>query len=63
MYVLLMLMKPEILIEASGCIIDMPHRKCELLDMDRKPQTSFCEDVEGFCSSFHRWSALCCWES
>ena len=35
MYVLLMLMKPEILIEASGCIIDMPHRKCELLDISK----------------------------
>lgn len=46
MYVLLMLMKPEILIDASGCIIDMPHRKCELLDMDRKAQMSFCQDVK-----------------
>lgn len=25
-----MLMRPEILIEASECIIDMPHRKCAL---------------------------------
>lgn len=46
MYVLLMFMKPEILIEASGCIIDMPHRKCELLDMDRKPQMSSCQRHE-----------------
>ena len=46
MYVLLTLMKPEILTEASGCIIDMPHRKCELLDMDGKPQMSFCQRHE-----------------
>lgn len=35
-------MKPKILMEASECIIDMPHRKYVLQCMYRKLQMSFC---------------------
>lgn len=46
MYVLFMLMKPEILMEVRECIIDMPPRKCALWCTDRKPQMSFCQRCE-----------------
>lgn len=45
MYVLLVLRRPEKFIAARGCITDRPHRKRELLDMDRKPQVS-CQRCE-----------------
>ena len=40
-----MLMKPEILIERSECIIDMPRSICALWCVDRKPQMSSVKDV------------------
>lgn len=55
MYVLFMLTKAEILMEASECIIHVPYRKCVLWCMDRKPQMSFCqrgaEDPAATCNS------------
>lgn len=45
MHILFMVMKPEILIEGSKCIIDMPHGICILWYVDRKPQMPSVKDV------------------